>query len=69
MNISRIDAQEKESLLYTDISVDWHKWYIQNAQSLGLFDPWIDNNLFDPESWVKREDMVDLIQKLIELYK
>jgi hypothetical protein len=25
MNISRIDAQEKESLLYTDISVDWHK--------------------------------------------
>lgn len=69
MNISEIQSQQLQELEYEDISVDWHRGYIQNGQSLGLFDPLEDNNQFYPESWVQRENMVHLIYNLVELYK
>ena len=69
MNISEIQSQELGVLQYEDITVDWHKPYIQNGQSLGLFDPERDANIFNPDSGVKREDMVHLIQNLVELYE
>jgi hypothetical protein len=69
MNISKIQALEPQSTKYRDIIVDWHIPYIEHGEALELFDATADNNLFNPDSGVKREDMVDLIQRLVELYK
>jgi len=69
MRLSFIQANNPEPLGYTDITVDWHEKYIQTGQTLWLFDPSSTNNKFNPDGWVSREDMVDLIFNLVDLYQ
>ncbi len=69
MRLSLIQATNPEALGYTDITVDWHEKYIQTGQTLWLFTPAETNNRFNPDGWVSREDMVDLISNLVDLYQ
>jgi len=68
LRISMIQAKEVSPTSYSDIAVDWHKSYIQNAEALWLFDSGDDNYRFNPESGVKREEMIDLVNRLVQLY-
>lgn len=69
MRVSMIEAQNTQATLYTDITEDWHKKYVENGESLGLFIPQEDNYLFYPESGVSRADMLELIETLVEMYR
>lgn len=64
-----IQAQETEPTAYSDITVDWHNKYIENGEALWLFDSGKDSYNFKPDSGVKREDMIDLINRLVNLYR
>jgi len=68
MRLSFIQAEEISSTNYNDITVEWHKKYIENGEALGLFDAESDGYIFNPDSWVQRQNMVDLISRLIQLY-
>jgi hypothetical protein len=69
MRISMIQAEDTQTTRYSDISVDWHNKYIENGEALGLFDSREDNYSFYPDSGVQREDMVDIINRLVQSYK
>lgn len=69
MRLSLIEATNPKPLGYNDITVDWHKKYIQTGETLGLFDSSKDNARFNPDGSVKREDMIDLVNRLVQLYK
>ena len=69
MRISKIQAQQVEQTTYSDITVAWHTSYIENGEALGLFDAEDDEYSFSPDSGVKREEMVDLIYRLVQLYR
>ncbi len=69
MRMSGIQADKPVALGYADIDTDWHIPYVRNGQTLGLFNPWKDGFEFKPNDWVSREDMVDLIHRLLQLYK
>jgi len=69
MQLSQIQAMNKQTTWYKDINISWHKWYVENGEALGLFSSEIDNWVFNPNSWVQRKDMVSLIYELIQLYK
>jgi len=68
MRMSLIEAENPELLWYTDITVDWHIPYVRTGQTLWLFDPTQDNNNFNPDDGVTREDMIHLIQRLVSFY-
>ena len=67
--LSNIQAENIQETQYTDITVDWHKHYVENGEALTLFDARRDNFTFNSDSGVKREDMLYLIERLIMLYK
>jgi hypothetical protein len=67
--MSAIQSMNTQSTAYWDIRVDWHKSYIENGEALWLFDADADNGIFNPELWVSREGMIDLINRLAQLYK
>lgn len=69
LNLSKIASLNPQSLQYNDITVDWHAPYAITAQSLGLFNPEKDNWVFSPNEGVSREDMVNLIDRLVVLYR
>ncbi len=69
MKLSLIEATDPQPLGYNDITVNWHEKYIRTGESLGLFNSSRDNNKFNPDGPVKREDMVDLVNRLVQLYK
>jgi hypothetical protein len=69
MRFSLIEAIALEPLSYNDITVSWHEKYIQTGETLGLFDASRDNNIFNPDGLVKREDMIDLVNRLVHLYR
>jgi len=69
MRLSFITAQNPVILWYTDITIPWHEWYIITWESLWLFESERDNGKFYPDSWVRRQDMIDLINRLVLLYK
>jgi len=68
MRLSFIQAEETSLTNYSDITVEWHKKYIENGEALGLFNAESGEYIFKPDSWVQRQDMVDLISRLIQLY-
>ena len=69
MNLSLLQATNPEELWYSDITINWQESYIRTGQTLGLFDPQVDQNLFGPDTWVQRQDMIDLIKRLVDLYR
>ncbi len=69
MKLSLIEATDPEPLGYNDITVNWHEKYIRTGETLGLFNANRDNNRFNPDAAVKREDMIDLVNRLVQLYK
>ena len=68
MRMSMIQASHPVELGYTDVSVDWYVPYVRTGQTLGLFSPEKDNFKFYPEGGVTREAMIDIINRLIQLY-
>lgn len=69
MRMAFIQANTLEDLNYSDISVDWHKKYVQTGETLGIFNAKQDNSTFKPDEGVKREDMVDMIHRIVDLYR
>ncbi|MDC0505985.1 DUF5011 domain-containing protein [Candidatus Gracilibacteria bacterium] len=69
MKLSLIEATDPEPLGYDDIIVNWHEKYIQTGETLGLFSARQDSGRFNPDGSVKREDMIDLVNRLVQLYK
>jgi len=66
---SDIQWIDPKQLWYIDITESWHEKYIRTWESLGLFDAESDGYSFNPDSGVKREDMIDLINRLVYLYR
>jgi len=69
LKLSLIQSHNPWFLGYRDIQVGWHESYIINWEALWLFDAEKDKWYFYPENWVKREYMIDLINRLVHLYK
>jgi len=68
MRLSLIESSTLRDLGYKDVTTSWHAKYIMNGESLWLFSAQRDNYIFNPNSGVSREDMVDLISRLVNLY-
>lgn len=69
MRMSMVQTNILENMSYTDVRIDWHKKYVQIGETLGIFDASQDKSLFQPDAGVKREDMVDMIQRIVDLYR
>lgn len=69
MKISMIYANNPEQISYNDIEVNWHIPYIETGETLGLFNAEEDEYTFYPSSYVERQDMVDLIDRLVHFYR
>jgi hypothetical protein len=69
MRISQIQSHSKlPETNYSDIEVNWHKNYVKNGESLGIFNARSEKFVFFPDSGVQREEMIYLIDTLIQLY-
>ncbi len=69
MNISKIEPKRLLDLQYIDVSIPWQRKYLQIGESLGLYDAYIEERKFKPFSAITRDDMIDLINRFIQLYK
>lgn len=69
MNLSSLKPSQRITTNYLDIKIPWHKKYIDSAESLWLYDAYLDRQIFNAHSSVKREDMIDLIDRTVQLYK
>jgi len=69
MKLSLIAAHNPVNLWYEDITTSWHEKYVIAWETLWLFDSDADKNKFYPDSWVRREEMIDLVNRLVQLYK
>jgi len=68
MKLSQITVQNPTGLWYTDIETSWQRKYVITWESLWIFNSEQDNGRFYPNLWVKREEMIDLTNRLIKLY-
>lgn len=68
MKVSGIRSDTPQTLAYTDVTVDWHKKYIENWQSLGVLDPTDDAYSFHPNATLLRQEVVDMIKSFVSLY-
>jgi len=69
LRMAYIQTQDTDPLGYTDIETEWHKSYIEVAQTLWIFNPTQDNFIFRPNAWVQRDEMVDMIERIVKLYR
>jgi len=69
LNLSAIEVNETIPTLYTDIWNTWQKKYVEIWESLWLFDPYMEKQLFNPNSVFTREDFVSFVDTFVKLYK
>lgn len=69
LRLSEIETQDLLESEYSDIKVQWHEKYVRTWESLGLYDAYMDGQEFNPDEVMKREDMVDLIERFVQLYE
>ena len=69
MKLSLIAVNNPVNLGYNDLTTLWHEKYVITGETLGLFDSQRDNGKFYPDSWVRRESMIELVDNLVQLYK
>lgn len=68
MKVSGIHSDTPQTLAYTDVTIDWHKKYIENWQSLGILDPTDDAYSFHPNAILLRQEVVDMIKSFVSFY-
>lgn len=69
MRISYIYANKPVDLWYKDVTTSWHEPYVRTGETIGLFDSKKDDFTFSPQSYVERQDMIDLIDRLVHFYR
>ena len=69
MRMALIQSNNLDTLEYEDVSVEWHKKYIQTGEALWVFDAEADEYTFNPDAGVTREDMVHMIYMVVDLYR
>lgn len=69
MRMSMVQSNTTDTLNYRDVTIDWHKKYVQIGETLGVFNSIQDAQTFKPDQGVTREDMVDMIHRVVDLYR
>ena len=68
-NMSLIKLWEDVDIPYEDVKWYWWEKYVKNLEYLDIYTPGTTDNSFNPNSSVKRKDLVKMITETIELYK
>jgi hypothetical protein len=69
LNMSELQIDARLATNYNDIEIPWHRLYIETAESLWIYEAYMDKQVFDINSIVSREDMIGLLNRTIQLYK
>jgi len=69
LNMSEIQVDQRLRTNYNDVRIPWHRKYVETAETLWLYDAYLEWQVFDANVEVQRDDMIDLIDRTIGLYK
>jgi len=69
LNMSEIQVDQRLKTNYKDIKIPWHRKYVETAETLWLYDAYLEWQIFNANESVERDTMIDLIDRTIWLYK